>query len=74
MSATGARPGRSMRTDHSQSLREVFRVPLWLGLLSAFGLLSALIGDDVWDVLSWLALLAPVAVAGWYWHRRDRDR
>jgi hypothetical protein len=33
-----------------------------LGIASACGLLSALLGDGAWDGLSWLALGAPVAV------------
>ncbi|WP_119458390.1 hypothetical protein [Rhodospirillaceae bacterium SYSU D60014] len=34
----------------------VFAIPTLLALLSALGLLSALLGDGVWDVLSWLTL------------------
>lgn len=34
----------------------VFAIPVLLALLSAFGLLSALLGDGVWDALSWLTL------------------
>lgn len=52
------------------SLRRVFGVPLLLGLLSAVGLLSALLGDSVWDALSWLALGVPCAVIVWYWFVR----
>lgn len=33
-----------------------------LALLSTVGLLSALLGDGIWDVLSWLALATPVFV------------
>jgi hypothetical protein len=40
----------------------VWKWPLILGVATACGLLSALIGDGVWDGLSWLALGAPVAV------------
>jgi hypothetical protein len=40
----------------------VFGVPVILAALSAFGLLSALLGDGVWDVLSWFTLGIPVAV------------
>ena len=36
-----------------------------LALVSAIGLLSALLGDDLWDVLSWVALATPVAVVVW---------
>jgi hypothetical protein len=51
--------------------------PLWgwpiaLGVLSALGLLSALVGDGLWDWASWLALGLPVAVCGWFGLRRER--
>lgn len=52
------------------SLRQVFGAPLAIALLSAIGLVSALLGDDVWDVLSWLTLTVPVVVVLWYWMRR----
>ncbi|GEM_PF-597687 len=40
----------------------VFGVPVLLAILSAFGLISALLGDGIWDVLSWITLWVPVAV------------
>jgi hypothetical protein len=52
------------------SLRQVFAAPLAIALLSTVGLISALVGDDIWDVLSWLTLAIPVAVILWYWLRR----
>jgi hypothetical protein len=58
---TSARPGAGVR--------RVFAIPLQLALLSAIGLLAALIGDDLWDALSWLGLGVPVAVILWYWIR-----
>jgi len=61
---------RRVRTDHLQSAREVFRVPVVLGAASAIGLVSALLGDDIWDVLSWLTILAPVAAVGLAWRKR----
>lgn len=51
------------------SLREVFGVPLAIAFLSAIGLVSALLGDDVWDVLSWLTLAVPIVIILWYWMR-----
>ena len=48
--------------------------PIALGVLSALGLLSALIGDGLWDWASWLALGLPVAVCGWFGLLRQRDR
>lgn len=48
-----------------QSLWHIFRWPVLLGFSSAIGLVSALVGDGVWDALSWATLAAPVAVIAW---------
>jgi hypothetical protein len=48
--------------NHSRSLRQIFAIPGALGLLSAMGLITALAGDGLLDVLSWLALGAPVSM------------
>ena len=56
------------------SLRQVFAAPLALAILSTVGLISALVGDDLWDVLSWLTLAVPVAVILWYWLRGPKTR
>lgn len=45
--------------------RHVFGIPMLLALVSAVGLLSALLGDGIWDMLSWLTLGVPVAVITW---------
>ena len=66
----GGSGGRGARTEHAQSAWEVFRVPTWLGVLTTIGLVSALVGDDAWDVLSWLTILAPIAAVAWAWQRR----
>ncbi len=52
----------------------VFGTPMLLALVSATGLLSALLADGVWDVLSWGALGTPVAVIAWYVARPARIR
>lgn len=44
----------------------VFRAPLLLALVSALGLTSALLGDGVWDALSWVALAGPLGVIAWF--------
>ena len=46
------------------SLGRVFGVPLILAVASIVGLISALVGDDIWDVLSWLTLGAMVVEGG----------
>ena len=40
--------------------RDVWTIPVLLGLLTAIGLTSALLGDGIWDVVSWCALALPL--------------
>ena len=59
-----------MSVDLQQTRRgwkQVFGVPILLGVLSAVGLTSALLGDDIWNALSWLTLGVPCAIIVWYW-------
>ena len=42
---------------------KVFSIPLAIGLVSVTGLFSALLGDDAWDVLSWIGLGIPVWIS-----------
>lgn len=42
----------------------IWIIPLLLGIVSLFGLIAALVGDDLWDVLSWLTLAIPLLVIG----------
>jgi hypothetical protein len=55
-------------------LRSVFAWPLVLAAITAAGLVSALLGDGVWDVISWLLLISPLAIALWYGWRSWRAR
>jgi hypothetical protein len=55
-----------------QSLGDIFLIPAIIAVVSCAGLISALVGDDLWDVLSWLTLSMPVAVAIWYAFRRRK--
>lgn len=57
---------RAVQAAPRSALR-VFALPILFGLLSAVGLLSALLGDDVWDALSWLALGVPCAAIARFW-------
>lgn len=43
---------------------EIFRVPAILAFVSTVGLVSALVGDGPFDLLSSITLMIPVAVAG----------
>ena len=52
---------------------DVRRTPVYPAVLAAVtcaGLLSALLGDGVWDVASWLTLSVPVAAVAWFALRR----
>lgn len=60
-----SRPASTRRGD----LRRVFGKPLLVALVSALGLTSALLGDGLWDALSWLALGVPLALVAYYWSR-----
>lgn len=41
----------------------LFRIPLLLWVATAVGLIAALLGDGLWDALSWFLLsLAPIVV------------
>lgn len=45
--------------------RKVYGAPLVFAVITLYGLLSALIGDGVWDELSWIALASPLAIIVW---------
>ncbi|WP_460144322.1 hypothetical protein [Pseudomonas sp. S2_A02] len=45
------------------SFWKVFATPTVIALLSAAGLFAALLGDGVWDALSWLGLGIPAVLA-----------
>ncbi|MGR9085732.1 MAG: hypothetical protein ACU841_01485 [Gammaproteobacteria bacterium] len=48
-----------------QTLRQIWGIPVVMGLLNAIGLITALLADGVGDAVSWLALAIPVAIACW---------
>jgi hypothetical protein len=50
----------------------IFRWPLFIGLLTAFGLVSALLDDGLYDALSWLALGIPLVLVVGVWIRLPR--
>jgi len=52
----------------------VWTAPVLLGVLTGVGLVSALLGDGVWDALSAVSLGVVVAVGGWYGLRRPAAR
>jgi len=61
-----------MRVDRKpvNSASRIYQTPLLIAVISGVGLASALLGDGVWDILSWINLGIPVAIAIFYWRRR----
>lgn len=45
----------------------VWRAPTFLGTLTCFGLLSALLGSGTWNVVSWIAMATPLLVGAGFW-------
>lgn len=54
-----------MTRPYSFSVWRIFAIPTVLFALSLFGLIAALLGDGIWDLMGWLGLLAPVAATAW---------
>jgi hypothetical protein len=50
-----------------QSTVTAWRIPTILAMVTAIGLVTALLGDDSWDVASWLLLALPLAAAAYIW-------
>lgn len=51
------------------SFRKLWGKPFIIGIITLIGLLSALIGDYLWDGLSWLMLSIPVLVVLFFFCR-----
>ena len=56
---------RRARKPGTKTLGEIFFVPMLIGILSLIGLIAALVGDGVWDAVSWASLGIPVIVTVW---------
>jgi len=50
----------------------IWTMPIVLGVLTSVGLLSALLGDGVWDDLSALTLGVVVLTGAWYGLRKKK--
>ncbi len=51
--------------SHSFPFRKVYGPAVVIAVITLYGLLSALLGDGMWDALSWVALAVPLAVIAW---------
>jgi hypothetical protein len=49
----------------SRPFLKLWGMPVLLGLLTTVGLVSALLGDGIWDLVSAFALGAPVLAGAW---------
>ena len=56
----------------SAAFRRLWGMPILLGVISATGLIAALVEDGFGDVLSWLTLGLLVVLIVWYWWRPVR--
>ena len=54
--------------------RSPFIAPAWITIASIVGLVSALVGDGVFDVVSWLVFVVLIALFVRAWMKRDRKR
>jgi len=61
------KPSQSRRQTNGQ----IFAIPIVLGVLSIIGLVSALVGDGVWDGVSWVTLAIPILLCGYFFLKRD---
>ena len=52
-----------------RTLRQIFALPILIGILSTVGLVAALVGDGWWDGLSWASLSLPVVLYFFYYMR-----
>jgi len=52
--------------------RSPFIAPAWIALASVVGLVSALIGDGLLDLISWLVFTALIALVVCAWVKRTR--
>jgi len=52
--------------------RSPFIAPAWIALASVVGLVSALIGDGVFDVVSWVVFAGLIGLVVRAWVKRTR--
>ncbi len=55
--------------NHTLPFRKVYGPVIAISVITIYGLLSALLGDGIWDELSWVALAIPLAVIVWKYGR-----
>ena len=59
-----------MSRHRIHSLSRTFAAPMAIAAVSLVGLVSALAGDGIANVISWLALAVPIVAIAWALRRR----
>lgn len=62
---------KSVPRPRRQTNSQIFAIPMLLGVLSIVGLVSALVGDGVWDGVSWVTLAIPILLCGYFLLKRS---
>lgn len=62
---------KSAPRPRRQTNGQIFAIPIVLGVLSIIGLISALVGDGVWDGVSWTTLAIPILLCGYFFLKRS---
>jgi len=57
---------------HRNTPWQIFATPTLIALLSLIGLIAALLGNGVFDWVSWIGLAAPVLIVAWAIKARRR--
>ncbi|MDN4038095.1 hypothetical protein [Massilia sp. YIM B02443] len=58
----------------SKTPMQIWGAPIVLAILTTIGLISALLGDGVWDLVSAVTLGIPALLCFWYGLRRQPAR
>ncbi len=53
--------------------RKVYGPAVAIAVITLYGLVSALLGDGLWDELSWISLALPLAVIVWKCGKRPKE-
>ena len=59
-----------MTVGPRRTAAQIFLFPVVIALVVTFGLISALLGDGIWDAASWLSLGFPLVIVAVYLLRK----
>jgi hypothetical protein len=58
----------------SKRFIDIWGWPILLAILTALGLLSALLGTGIWHWISWAAIAIPLIMIGYHWQINKQNR